>query len=128
MKVRLLMVALVGSAFGFAAPASAQEEVGSVTQDICCGGACCLIDGSCRSTEEANPADACEFCDPAQSQTGWSQRTTPACSGGTDAGGGGTDAGGGGGDDGGCSVGHTGDAPYGLLGLLGLVLLRRRRR
>ncbi|MCC7535112.1 MAG: hypothetical protein IT379_02795 [Deltaproteobacteria bacterium] len=38
---------------------------------ICCGAACCFIDGACRSTGAPDPASACRSCQPATSQTQW---------------------------------------------------------
>ncbi len=37
----------------------------------CCGASCCLIDGTCRTTGEVNPDNACEMCDPSSAGTAW---------------------------------------------------------
>lgn len=121
----LLAVLLVP---GFAA---AQDgDIGRTTQNICCGGSCCLIGGVCLNNGDTNPMDMCEICDIGQSQTGYSVNPTcvdagPADSdagpGATDAGpgpvevdagpGGGTDAGPGGGTDAGPGAGPMDAGP-----------------
>jgi len=107
--------------------ASAQDGVGHTTQDICCGGGCCLIEGDCLRNGDTNPANACEMCDTSSSQTDWTD--VSGCGGDTDAGSTtmGTDAGptDSGDDDGGCSAGGGG-ASFGLVGLVLFGLLRRR--
>ncbi|MAQ16462.1 MAG: hypothetical protein CMN30_16925 [Sandaracinus sp.] len=100
----------------FASGAAAQEDVGSQVDAICCGGNCCLIDGDCFTSGEANPADSCLSCDPSGSQTAWTNTCGSADAGTTPA----DDD-----DDDGCAAG--GRAGYGA-GLVGLALFFRRRR
>jgi hypothetical protein len=123
----IVWLGLVLGAAGCTAGEPESEEVAGTVDTICCGAACCLIDGSCRASGETNPADRCQRCNPANSQTSW---TTQAGCGGTDSGGGGTDAGGGGGGGGGCAVSALPAAkalalvPF----LAGLILFVRRSR
>jgi hypothetical protein len=127
---RLLPIASLVFALGVAGCTTGEpptEEVEGTVDTICCGAACCLIDGTCRSSGETNPANMCQRCNPANSQTSW---TTTAGCGGTDSGGGGMDAGGGGGGGGGCAVSALPAAkalalvPF----LAGILLIARRRR
>ena len=45
------------------------EDIDSLVDEICCGATCCLIGGTCFTTGEANPEDACEVCDPGSSRS-----------------------------------------------------------
>ncbi len=45
------------------------EDVESIVEDICCGGACCSIGGVCFNTGDPNPDNECEVCDPSSSQS-----------------------------------------------------------
>ncbi len=88
---------------------------------VCCG-ACCLIDGKCRSAGTSNPDDSCQHCDPTLSTSAWSNITgcTPTGAGGSGHGGSG---GGSSSDDEGCSCRVPG-APAGPAGsVAGLLAL-----
>lgn len=111
----LLAFALV---FGLLSVASAQEDISSQVDEICCGASCCLIGGTCYTTGEENPSNSCEVCMP-PNQTSF----TNTC----DTGGGGTDAGSSsGGGGGGCQAAGT-SSGLGLLALLGFAFIRRRQ-
>jgi hypothetical protein len=128
-------------------PESEAEALARVDA-ICCGSSCCAIEGGCQSNGDENPANACEICNPAVSQTAWSANPTcedagpPAVDAGpvetdagpveTDAGPVGTDAGsttpppsGGGG---GCAVNQGQSYGAWILGVLGALFLATRRR
>ncbi len=61
------------------------EPADNAANNICCGGACCLIDGVCYADGDVNPADACLFCDRDGSGGGmardWTPVDSPECSG-----------------------------------------------
>ncbi len=111
----LLAFALV---FGSLSVASAQEDVSSQSDPICCGAACCSISGSCFNTGEENPSNACEVCMPSVNQSAF----TNTC----DTGSGRVDAGSSGGGGGGCQAAGT-SSGLGLLALLGFAFIRRRQ-
>ena len=111
----LLAMALVLGAFSVA---SAQEDISSQVEEICCGASCCLIGGTCYTTGEENPSNSCQVCDPGRSQGSF----TNTC----DTGGGARDAGGAGGGGGGCQAAGT-SGGLGLLALLGFAFIRRRQ-
>ncbi|MBO6935553.1 MAG: hypothetical protein JJ863_11280 [Deltaproteobacteria bacterium] len=104
-----------------ATSASAQEDVGSQVDQICCGSNCCLIGGTCFTSGEASPDDACMVCDPSGSNTSFTNTCGSPDMGGGD---GGDD-----GDDGGCSAagGPAGAYGFALIGAA-LAFVRRRRR
>ena len=137
------------------------EDIGASTEAICCGSNCCcpsLGTGGPINAGDINPANACERCDPATTQTAWtpipgcvpdsgtgdtdSGTTTGTDSGtatgtdsgtttGTDSGTTtGTDAGTDPGDGGGCSVGTRGRSRGAavLFGLAMAAIVIRRRR
>lgn len=125
-----VFAAIVCSSFLWLAGSLAlAQDVGAAQEGICCGATCCLIDGTCLSDGDVNPANSCEVCDPATSQAAWTTldgcgqpdsgsqpemdagSTPPPPSGG------------------GCSVAQSGEgAPLALTGLLAAVFLFRRRR
>jgi uncharacterized protein (TIGR03382 family) len=106
------------------------QDVGAAREAVCCGAACCLIDGDCLTDGEANSRNPCEVCEPAMSQSEWT--TTAGCVA--------PDSGPATEPDagspppppppsGGCSASGAGSAGIGVaLGVLGLALAWRRRR
>jgi len=110
-------------AFGLSmtAGAASAQDVGSRVDEICCGGDCCLIEGTCYTSGEASAADACLVCDPSGSNTSFTNTCSTPDAGGGD---GGDD-----GDDGGCSAagGPSGAYGFALIGAA-LAFARRRRR
>lgn len=69
----LLTGLLAGS---WLASSALAQDIGAAREAICCGTACCLIDGMCKSGDpesdrHANPRNPCEVCDPAVSQSEW---------------------------------------------------------
>lgn len=63
MWLRGTSIVVVASVLVFAIPLEARA--------ICCGAACCFIDGACRSTGATDPSASCRSCQPGTSQTAW---------------------------------------------------------
>lgn len=135
-----IVVGLVGCAD------TGEGDVGVVSEQICCGSTCCLIESVCYDVGDENPANSNQECDPSSSQIAWTDKGGNG-DGGTDGGMDGGDMDGGdmdgGGDDGGmddggngnggggsgCAIGTESSASGWLLAALaGLALVRRRRR
>ncbi len=80
MRARALATAiaagcLLAGCFGEGEADADYAVVSTDTSEICCGGACCFIDGACRTTGQINPANQCESCNPAVSQLNWTTRS-----------------------------------------------------
>lgn len=137
---RTLLAAAAAALLVTPVGASAQDDIGSSAEAICCGTNCCAIpvgDG-CQTRGEVNPDNPCEVCDPSNSQSAFTVMPGCGTDGGTstdagspavDSGPTTVDAGTGSGDDGGCSVQPGAASSAGLvMGLLalGAFVLRRR--
>lgn len=73
MQRTLIAAATATLLSGLFAPGGAyaqdDDDIGSATEAICCGGNCCSIGGMCFTRDQENPANACEVCDPSSSRT-----------------------------------------------------------
>ncbi|MEM9193408.1 MAG: hypothetical protein AAGF12_29810 [Myxococcota bacterium] len=67
----LLASAMLAISTAGCAVQSDGDSVGSVQSAICCGGNCCLIEGSCFQRGDMNPMNRCETCDPGNSRRDW---------------------------------------------------------
>ncbi|MEO0323474.1 MAG: MYXO-CTERM sorting domain-containing protein [Myxococcota bacterium] len=61
----------------------APEPIESAADNICCGGACCLIGGTCFTSGDLNPEDMCLQCvrGAGGNATDWTPVDSPECNG-----------------------------------------------
>lgn len=82
----LLKIAAATLVLGAGGVAHADDGVGSRIDAICCGGGCCLIEGTCYTNGDMEEGDACNVCDTSVSRTMFTRRDTPECAEAMDAG------------------------------------------
>ena len=75
---RGLSAVWISALLGASGCVGAEPDLGVTEEPVCCGAACCLIEGACYARGDTRRDDPCSECDPSVSQVAW----TAVCDGG----------------------------------------------